>query len=140
MALHAFSWSVKNAICIKQHPIPPLVGAPPPPSPQLLHNPGLASQDEYLAAVALMVTCVISGVGRSLELSVSEEEYDTVQTASSNADRCRGGGGRDVHGMGTCYMDPASVQIRASVPVPRWSDAVGQRGPWSPLCGGQRHR
>lgn len=54
---------------------------------QMLHNPGLASQEEYLAAVALMVTCVISGVGRSLELSVSEEEYDLVQTASANADR-----------------------------------------------------
>ncbi|KAG2497688.1 hypothetical protein HYH03_004425 [Edaphochlamys debaryana] len=54
---------------------------------QLISGAGLPSQEAYLTGLALMLTAIVCGVGRSLELSVTEEEYDLVQTAAKNADR-----------------------------------------------------
>lgn len=57
----------------------------------MLSGAGLEGQDTYLAALALVLTALGCGVGRSLDLSVSAEEYDLVATASQNADRWGGG-------------------------------------------------
>ncbi|GLC38981.1 hypothetical protein PLESTB_001781700 [Pleodorina starrii] len=56
---------------------------------QLINGSGLEAQshDTYLTALALVLTALVSAMGRSMELSVSEEEYELVQTAARNADR-----------------------------------------------------
>ncbi|KXZ44641.1 hypothetical protein GPECTOR_64g135 [Gonium pectorale] len=64
---------------------------------QLISGAGLQSQEVYLSALALVLTALVCGVGRSLELSVSEEEYDLVQTAAKNADRYYRTVATDVH-------------------------------------------
>ncbi|GFR40409.1 hypothetical protein Agub_g962 [Astrephomene gubernaculifera] len=55
------------------------------------------SQETYLTALALVLTAAASGVGRSLDLSVSDEEYETVQAAAQNADRYYRTVAADVH-------------------------------------------
>ncbi|KAG2439670.1 hypothetical protein HYH02_010552 [Chlamydomonas schloesseri] len=64
---------------------------------QMLSGAGLQGQDTYLAALALVLTALGCGVGRSLDLSVSAEEYDLVATASKNADRYYRTMAADVH-------------------------------------------
>ncbi|GLI60093.1 hypothetical protein VaNZ11_002122 [Volvox africanus] len=66
---------------------------------QLINGSGLdASHHEtYLVALALLVTALVSGMGRAMELSVSEEEYELVQTAARNADRYYRTIAADVH-------------------------------------------
>ncbi|EFJ40077.1 hypothetical protein VOLCADRAFT_108366 [Volvox carteri f. nagariensis] len=56
---------------------------------QLLNGSSLdaPSHESYLTLLALVLTALVSGMGRAMELSVSEEEYELVQTAARSADR-----------------------------------------------------
>lgn len=48
---------------------------------------GLQVNPEQMGAVALFVVALLSGLGRSVELSVSAEQYEMVRSAAANADR-----------------------------------------------------
>ncbi len=63
--------------------------------------------------LALALTALLVGVGRSLDLVASEEQYDTVQAAAQNADR-QGGGGVSERGWHTCraiWCDAAGLGL-----------------------------